>query len=158
MSKCISPDVGFGGSCLHARPKAGMGLASKLSSSMSTLAIRAAQGNSRKNDEFLSSAARTGQTRLATRLTTVPRRVDLYFAGTRFSAMHLAMRLPAYSVPLLSLSTQDTHQSEKLFMPLKACKCCRQLVPSSNLGCHFLLHWILLRQHSILIVWGPCYQ
>lgn len=46
--------------------------------------VKAAQEEGRQDERFEESEepyARLGQTRLATRVTTLPRRVDLYFAG-----------------------------------------------------------------------------
>lgn len=58
-------------------------LASSKGHSFKSLSVKAAQGESQQEQDFrqFDSRARMGRTRLATRVTTLPRRADLYFAG-----------------------------------------------------------------------------
>lgn len=58
-----------------------------------SLSVRAAQGESQQEQDFrqFDSRARMGRTRLATRVTTLPRRADLYFAGGLTNAWDMCL-------------------------------------------------------------------
>ena len=61
----------------------------------SGLSVRAAQGDSQQEQDlrFSDSRMAMGRTRLATRVSTLPRRADLYFAGKSLLGEDLSARV-----------------------------------------------------------------
>lgn len=110
-------------------------------------AVIAAQGRRQEEaSDIYDAPLRNGQTRLATRVTTLPRRVDLYFAGDIIPCAQIIWSF--LQCTILKASVLGAVFRFVMSWP------CRKLLPSSDLGSHSLLRGILLCKHSLAILWS----